>query len=170
MGYLFCFNGNQEKEGRLDEVQEEVTEFSDQEILDNYQKYTQRVIEYQDGNLLEFFDKPPNPGPNPLQAELIEAWLDPIYKVFTYTGANRIGKCVTYQTLIETPDGDVPIGTLFENQEPFDVYAWNGEKRVVAKASPPFKKDGLHQCFEFTMSDGQRLGLADNHRILLSSG
>ena len=114
MGYLFCFNGNQEKEGRLDEGQEEVTEFSDQEILDNYQKYTQRVIEYQDGNLLEFFDKPPNPGPNPLQAELIEAWLDPIYKVFTYTGANRIGKTT--------------IGSIIAFSVMLGKFLWSGQR------------------------------------------
>jgi hypothetical protein len=31
-------------------------------------------------------------GPNPLQKKLLEAWGDPSKKVFTYTGANRIGK------------------------------------------------------------------------------
>ena len=28
---------------------------------------------------------------NPLQKQLIEAWKNPAYKVFTYTGGNRIG-------------------------------------------------------------------------------
>jgi len=30
--------------------------------------------------------------PNPAQAELLDAWNNPLYKVFTFTGANQIGK------------------------------------------------------------------------------
>jgi len=46
-------------------------------------------------NLLEFFNRPKDEmgmPANPLQAELLEAWENQKYKVFTYTGANRIGK------------------------------------------------------------------------------
>lgn len=57
------------------------------------------VEAYRAANRIEFFDTKPNPGPNPLQAELLEAWIDPNLKVFTYTGANRIGK-TTILTLI----------------------------------------------------------------------
>ena len=52
----------------------------------------QQMADYRAANLLEFFDAKPNPGPNPLQMELLDAWMDPSYKVFTYTGGNRIGK------------------------------------------------------------------------------
>jgi len=55
-----------------------------------------KMKEYRQGNLLEFFDRQDGLGknmpPNPLQAELLEGWMDPIMKVFTYCGANRIGK------------------------------------------------------------------------------
>ena len=55
--------------------------------------------------------------------------------------ANRIGKCITYQTLIPTPDGEVTVGELYETGKPFNVYAWDGTKKVIARAKAPFKKD-----------------------------
>jgi hypothetical protein len=47
--------------------------------------------QYEQDNRIKFFNTPKLPA-NPLQAELIEAWDDPEYTIFTYTGANRIGK------------------------------------------------------------------------------
>ena len=46
-----------------------------------------KMVEYKKINLLEFFDRP-----NPMQAKLLEAWDNPMYKVFTFTGGNRTGK------------------------------------------------------------------------------
>ena len=89
--------------------------------------------------------------------------------VMVITG-NRFGKCVTYHTLIETPNGEIPVGKLFENKKSFDVYAWNGNKKVIAKAKAPFKKEGFHQCYKITMSDGRWIEAADNHRILTNNG
>ena len=129
--------------------------------------------DYRRDNLIEFFNRPKEEGgmpANPLQAELLEAWDNSRYEVFTYSGANRLGKCLTYQTLIETPVGEIPIGLLFENKKPFDVYAWDGSKRVVAKAFAPFKKKGLHKCYRITMSNGQWVEAADYHRILTTHG
>ena len=108
--------------------------------------------------------------PNPLQVQLIDAWNDPRNKVFSACGANRIGKCHTYRTLIDTPDGEVSVGSLFEIGKPFDVYAWDGKRKVIAKASPPFKKAGLHKCYRITMSDGRWFEPADFHRVLTTSG
>ena len=84
--------------------------------------------------------------------------------------SNKIGKCLTYDSLIETPNGEVSIGSLYETGKPFDVYAWDGEKKVVAKALAPFKKQGLHKCYRVTMSDGRWFEGADHHRILTTSG
>ena len=54
---------------------------------------------YQQDNLIEFFNNPERPlmdgrllVPNPKQAQLLEAFKNPRYRVFTYTGANRCGK------------------------------------------------------------------------------
>ena len=131
---------------------------------------------------------------NPKQAEMLYAFGDPyqialaekkmsslelleierrrrlLYKIFAFTGGNRSGKCLTYQTLIETPDGEIPIGELFKRGESFNVYAWDGKKRVIAKAEAPFKKEGLHQCYRITMSDGSIIEAADHHRVLTSHG
>jgi len=58
-----------------------------------------RMVDYREGNLLEFFDKAPNPGPNPKQAQVLEAFLDPFYKTFGMSGGNRLGK-TTLLTII----------------------------------------------------------------------
>src|SRR3990172_8003711 len=83
---------------------------------------------------------------------------------------NKIGKCLTYQTLIDTPQGELPIGFLYEKGEPFDVYSWNGESMVIGHALAPFKKQGLHKCYRLEMSDGRFIEGADDHFILTSSG
>ena len=54
-----------------------------------------KLDDYKAKNKIEFFNIPKEDGgipANPLQDELINAWQDPFYKIFTYTGANRIGK------------------------------------------------------------------------------
>ena len=54
-----------------------------------------------DAHKLYFFNTPLLPA-NPLQAELLEAWSDLSYEVFTYTGANRIGKTAVSAILIQS--------------------------------------------------------------------
>src|SRR3990167_3406773 len=51
-----------------------------------------KMVDYRSGNLLEFFDQSPNPGPNPKQAQILEAFLDPAFKTFGLYGGNRLGK------------------------------------------------------------------------------
>lgn len=51
-----------------------------------------KMIKYREDNRLEFFDTPPNPGPNPKQQQLIEAFLDRSYKTLGMSGGNRLGK------------------------------------------------------------------------------
>ena len=108
--------------------------------------------------------------PNGPQRALLEAWRDPGYKVFTYSGANRIGKCVTYGTLIDTPAGEVAVGDLFEGGRSFDVWAWDGCRRVVARAGAPFRKPGIHLVYRITMTDGRWVEAADDHLIFCSDG
>jgi len=49
---------------------------------------------YRQNNKLYYFTKP-----NPLQKDLLDAWANPRYKIFTFTGGNRIGK-TTIGTII----------------------------------------------------------------------
>jgi len=51
----------------------------------------EKTVRYEQENKIEFFNTPKLPA-NPLQEELLNAWEDPFYKIFTYTGGNRIGK------------------------------------------------------------------------------
>jgi hypothetical protein len=73
--------------------------------------------ELQTGNKIYFFDRP-----NPLQAELLEAWENPQYKVFTYTGANQIGK-----TTIEI---------IIALSVMFGEWPWSGEKIKFSHNKP----------------------------------
>ena len=60
------------------------------------------MAQYRQDNLIEFFNKPKEDHglpANPLQAELLEAWDNPLYKVFVYAGGNRLGK-TTILTII----------------------------------------------------------------------
>lgn len=86
-----------------------------------------------------------------------------------FTG-NQFGKCAGTLTMIETPSGEVSMGELYANGLPFYVYAWDGNKKVIALAEAPFKKEGIHKCYRITMSDGRFVDVADRHRILTSSG
>lgn len=61
-------------------------------------------------------------GPNPKQALILEAWKNPKYKVFTYTGANRIGK-----TTLEVIIG---LSTLFGK------WLWNNEPIIFPHKQP----------------------------------
>lgn len=121
-------------------------------------------------NLIYYFKPGGEMYPNPFQSAILKAWQDSTKKVFVGSGANRKGKCVTYHTLIDTPNGKIPVGKLYEAGKSFDVFAWDGGKKVIARASAPFKKDGLHKCYRITMLDGQWVEVADDHRILTSCG
>ncbi len=52
--------------------------------------------------------------PNPPQRELLEAWKNPAYKVFSFTGSNRLGKTT--------------IGVIIALSTLFGEWPWSGEK------------------------------------------
>lgn len=64
---------------------------------------------YQDKNAIEFFNRP-----NPKQKLLLDAWENPQYKVFTFTGGNRSGKTT--------------IGTIIAFSVMFGYWPWNGQR------------------------------------------
>ena len=76
-----------------------------------------QMVSYRTDNLIEFFDRP-----NPLQAKLLKAWEDPSYKVFTFTGGNRIGKT--------TIGGIIAIATCI------GFYPWNGQELIFPHRKP----------------------------------
>jgi hypothetical protein len=53
-------------------------------------------------------------GPNPRQKQILEAWKNPLYKIFTFTGSNRLGKTV--------------LGTIIAISTLFGEWLWSGEK------------------------------------------
>lgn len=78
--------------------------------------------QYQDENKIEFFDKPPNPGPNPPQAKLLQAWGDSRFKIFAFTGGNRSGKTT--------------IGCLITICTAAGEWIWNGERILFPHNKP----------------------------------
>lgn len=79
--------------------------------------FQERYIKYRKENIIEFFNIPKEQGgtpANPPQAKLLEAWLNPRYKVFTFTGGNRLGK-TTIGTVIAIC---VVAGKCLWNNEP----------------------------------------------------
>jgi hypothetical protein len=60
--------------------------------------------------------------PNPLQLKLLEAWKNPSYKVFTLSGANRVGKTFS--------------GSLLAICTMIGEYPWSGEKIVFPHKNP----------------------------------
>lgn len=54
----------------------------------------EEISKHQKDNKIYYFNTPKMPA-NPLQKELIKVWVDPSYDIFTYTGANQIGKTAT---------------------------------------------------------------------------
>ncbi|MHC4560722.1 MAG: hypothetical protein ACYS80_25870 [Planctomycetota bacterium] len=71
--------------------------------------------------------------PNPIQAELIDAWSDRRKKVFTFTGANRIGKTT--------------IGTILGLSTLFGRYLWN-DQRISFPHNRPRKVRYVGQDWE----------------------
>lgn len=80
----------------------------------------EQAKQYRDDNKIEFFTK--EIPANPPQEELLGAWTDQQYKVFTYTGANRIGKTT--------------IGAIVAICILLGKWLWSGEKIVFTHNKP----------------------------------
>ena len=77
----------------------------------------QGQIRYRKENEIEFFTRP-----NPRQEELLEAWNHPHFKVFTFCGANRIGKEQPISSVVYTPGGPIQMGDLKVGDMIFDRF------------------------------------------------
>jgi phage terminase large subunit-like protein len=112
------------------------------------------------------------PDEGPLRRELYPKHMEFFAAGLTYRErcamcANRVGKCCTSETIINTKEGYRTVGELYTQGEPFEVEARPG---VFAKASAPFKKPRKEQCLRFEMSDGQWFECAMGHRVLTTEG
>lgn len=52
----------------------------------------------------------------------------------------------------------------------FHVYAWDGEKYVVAKALKPFHHEDKDDLYDFTLSNGEKFTASMNHRVYCADG
>jgi hypothetical protein len=124
------------QQARLDEIEKEVAE------------YNVQIAAYELANRIEFFTTAPNPGPNPKQAQILEAFLDPFFKTFGMSGGNRMGK-TTILTLLgisvmlgKYPWDNTSLLHLFPHNEPRKVryvgQGWNDHIKAVV--IPELKK------------------------------
>ena len=109
---------------RLAEIEKKVAE-QYQELY----RWTKDREKYSEMNRIEFFTRP-----NPAQAQLLNAWNNPEFKVFTFTGANRIGKTT--------------IGTIIAFSNLFGKWPWNGEQIPGLQLRKPRKVRYVGQGWE----------------------
>lgn len=84
-----------------------------------------------------------------------------------FLSANRVGKCISGQTLIETPHGDPR--AVKDIAGAHWVWAWDGTKKVPALACAPFKK-APEMVYRVWLSSGQYVDCAAEHRFLTETG
>lgn len=103
---------------------------------------------YELENRIEFFTTEPNPGPNPKQAMILEAFQDEFFKTFGMSGGNRLGK-TTILTLLgvavmlgKYPWDDTSLLHLFPHSLPRKVrYVGQGWKdHIQAVVIPELHK------------------------------
>lgn len=96
----------------------------------------------------------------PWQVNFIAATKE--YSQVALIAANRVGKCLTKQTLISTPDGDIPLANLLGGE--FEVNTIIDGKVNPSLALKPFSK-GEHPCFRVVTTGGE-FEAADFHRFM----
>ena len=91
------------------------------------------------------------------------------YRERCFMAANRVGKCSTHNSLVDTPGGPLRVGDLYATGRQFDLFAWDGGARVTARASAPFRKPA-EPCVRLVMADGASFEAALGHRLLTLDG
>ncbi|MCP3681617.1 MAG: hypothetical protein GY861_02910 [bacterium] len=135
-----------------------------------------QMVDYRQKNSIEFFDSAPNPGPNPKQAQMIEAFVDNTFKTFGMDGGNRLGK-TTLLTLIgisviigKFPWDNTSLLHLFPHKKPRKVryigQGWNEHIKGVVipelqkwwPEARPVKTSGNGIITDTLWKDGQNGG------------
>ncbi len=125
----------------------------------------ENIAQYKEDNRIEYFNTQAFPA-NPKQAELLEAYEDRLYKVFTYTGGNR---CLGAEVPIYDPI--TKKSTLIsEIDSDFHVLSWDGSKLVVAPAEKPFRKDLAEPLYRVRLNTSQEFVASGGHEVLSPSG
>jgi hypothetical protein len=100
------------------------------------------VDKFQESNLIQFVPSQPNPA----QRKILEAWMNPYYKVFTFTGANRIGKTtlavwLSYATLFgQFPWDGTPLRFPHHLPRRVRYIGQDWEKHIMAVVVPELEK------------------------------
>jgi hypothetical protein len=90
-------------------------------------EYQVQLDKYRGDNRIEFFTTAPNPGPNPKQAQILEAFLEPQFKTFGMSGGNRLGKTAILTLLgIATITGKYP----WNDQSLLHLFKHNNPRKV----------------------------------------
>lgn len=88
------------------------------------------------------------------------------YREILLRAGNQLGKCVSYQTLIDLPGGaQAMAGHLFDVASPFKVMSWNGTKIIETWVSHAIRKPA-EECYRVWFSNGRWVETAGRHRIL----
>jgi len=100
-----------------------------------------QMVDYKTKNAIEFIEAPPNPGFNPKQAQVVEAFVDVALKIFGMSGGNRLGKtflltAIGISVVIgKFPWDDTSLLHLFPHKKPRKVryigQGWNDHIKSV---------------------------------------
>lgn len=112
------------------------------------------------------------PDTGPLRRELYKQHLE-FFRLGSqcstraFMAANRVGKCISADTVIECPDGTER--KVSDIKGPHMVWAWDGKARVPAMALPPFTKPA-EMVYRVWLSSGHWFDCAAEHQLLTESG
>jgi phage terminase large subunit-like protein len=112
-----------------------------------------------------FFPTPENRAGYPVHMEFFKA--GSTYRQRLALAANRVGKCVSGETLIDNPYGNPR--PVKEITGPHWIWAWDGKRKVPALAEKPFAKNP-QRLYRIFLQDGRWIDCALEHRFLTESG
>lgn len=88
------------------------------------------------------------------------------YRERLLRAGNQLGKCVSYQTLIDLSNNtQKEVGKLFDEGTAFNIFAWDGKEIVEAQVSHVIRKPA-EQCYRVYFKNGRWIEGALGHGIL----
>jgi len=116
-----------------------------------------KIKDYEEANLIEFFGREGSKlQPNPIQRQLLEAFLNPQFRRLLITGANRIGKGLVEGETVLRKDGFVAVESIRVGDVLF------GSDGLPVVVSGVFDR-GLQPCWRIFFDDRSFIDVDESH-------
>lgn len=115
-----------------------------------------------------------------LDADTAEIVCYPFYKFFNYGEANqaeidwssayvteKLDGCVSFDTMVKTTVGDVPMKEICEHPDKYQVLTFNHDSNEIESNTidAVSVKDSVDNWYEIELDDGRKLTVTGNHKI-----